>query len=352
MKNPFERLVVIFLNPRTGRKKPVYFQPFDHEAADRLIVTFKFIFIRTLPLVAFVIGFCEPLHATQLAVTKKKPVMSELIAASQASDWRTLDPQNVLYLELKSGRVLIELAPDFAPNHVANVKALSREKYWDGLAIVRVQDDYVVQWADPNSEKPDLKRKLKEAKATLPAEFERNFDSKISFQVLNDKDTFAPEVGFSNGFAVARDRKNKKMWLIHCYGTVGAGRDNSADSGGGTELYAVIGHAPRQLDRNVTLLGRVIQGMEFLSSLPRGHGKLGFYEKPEQNVAIQSVRLASDVPEKERTNLEILRTDTPLFAQLIESRRNRVEDWFHYQADHIDVCNVPVPVRTAKENSK
>jgi len=128
---------------------------------------------------------------------------------------------------------------------------------------------------------------------------------------------------------------------------VGAGRDTPVDSGGGTELYVVIGHAPRQLDRNVTLLGRVVQGIELLSTLPRGTGKLGFYEKPEQRSPIKAIRVAADVPAKERTNLEVMRTDTPLFQELIESRRNRKEEWFHAQAGHIDIANVPIPVRPA-----
>jgi len=135
------------------------------------------------------------------------------------------------------------------------------------------------------------------------------------------------------------------MWLAHCYGMVGAGRDTAVDSGGGTELYVVIGHAPRHLDRNVTLLGRVWQGIELLSVLPRGAGPLGFYEKPEQRVPVKSVRIAADVPVSERTALEVLRTESSSFDQLIESRRNRPEDWYHFQAGHIELCNVPIPVR-------
>jgi len=126
---------------------------------------------------------------------------------------------------------------------------------------------------------------------------------------------------------------------------VGAGRDNDVDSGGGTELYVVIGHAPRHLDRNVTLLGRVLQGMELLSALPRGTGPLGFYEKPEQRVPIKSVRVAADVPEAQRTELEVLRTDTPSFAAYVDARRNRHEEWFKVPAGRIDICNMPVPVR-------
>jgi peptidylprolyl isomerase len=271
--------------------------------------------------------------------------MAEVLANSTPADWRPVDPENTLYLDLAAGRVVIELAPAFAPNHVANVKALARERYYDGLAIVRVQDNYVVQWADPNAEKPERARKIQRAHATLPAEFDRAIDSKLPFTPLPDKDVYAPEVGFSGGFPAARDPRTGKMWLVHCYGMVGAGRDNSPDSGGGTELYAVIGHAPRQLDRNVTLLGRVVQGMELLSALPRGTGALGFYEKPEQQVPIKSIRVAADVPEAERSDLEIMRTDTATFRELIESRRNRREPWFQSPAGHIEIGNVPVPVR-------
>src|ERR1700684_3898719 len=104
------------------------------------------------------------------------PIMAGVLAASSPGDWRALDPENTLYLELTNGRVVIELAPAFAPNHVANVKALAREKYFDGLAILRAQDNYVVQWGDPDAEKPESARKILHAKKTLPAEFDRAFD--------------------------------------------------------------------------------------------------------------------------------------------------------------------------------
>jgi peptidylprolyl isomerase len=277
----------------------------------------------------------------------KAPAMAEVLAASKPGDWRPLDPENTLYLELTDGRVVIELAPEFAPHHVANVKALAREHYFDGLAIVRVQDNYVVQLGDPDADKPNLKRKIQHAQATLPPEFDRPLDPKMPFTRLPDGDVYAPEVGFCSGFPVARDPKTGRAWLVHCYGMVGAGRDTAVDTGGGTELYVVIGQAPRHLDRNVTLLGRVVQGIELLSALPRGTGPLGFYQKPEQRVPLKVVRIAAELPAPERTNLEVLRTDTPTFQTLLESRRNRPEEWFHFQAGHIEICNVPIPVRPA-----
>ena len=301
----------------------------------------SFFIVRALALVTLIVAAC--VHGADS--TNKPLTMAELLAASKPSDWRSLDPENALYLELTNGRVVIELAPAFAPKHVANVKTLARERYFDGLLILRAQDNYVVQWGDPNAEKPELARKIERAQRTLPPEFDSAIDPKLPFTKLPDGDVYASEVGFSAGFPVARDKRSGKMWLVHTYGMVGAGRDNAPDSGGGAELYVVIGHSPRHLDRNVTLLGRVVQGMELLSTLPRGPGGMGFYDKPEQRVPIKSVRVATDLPESERVRLEILRTDTPLFEQLIEARRNRREEWFKLSAGKIEIGNVPIPVR-------
>jgi peptidylprolyl isomerase len=156
---------------------------------------------------------------------------------------------------------------------------------------------------------------------------------------------YAPEVGFVAGFPAARDPARGAMWLAHCYAMVGAGRGDASDSGSGAELYVVIGHAPRHLDRNVTLLGRVIDGIERLSVLPRGTGALGFYEDPAAHVPIRSIRVAADVPAAERTELELLRTDTPAFDSWIAARRNRREPWFLDAVGRVELCNVPLPVR-------
>lgn len=270
-----------------------------------------------------------------------EPTMAEVLAASRPSDWRSLDPENTLYLELPAGRVVMELVPDFAPRHVANIRALARERYFDGLAIVRVQDNYVVQWGDPGGD-----RSVGDAQKTLPAEFTRPATG-LEFTVLPDPDAYAPQTGFVAGFPAARDEPDGTAWLAHCYGMLGAGREDHEDSGGGTELYVVIGHAPRHLDRNVTLVGRVVQGMELLSAIPRGPGTMGFFEKPEQRVPIRQLRVAADLPIGERTALEVLRTDTQTFDALVEARRNRSEEWFKVPAGRIEVCNVPLPVRAA-----
>ncbi len=268
------------------------------------------------------------------------PGMTQVLAASKASDWRPLDPENTLYMELPAGRVVIELAPAFAPLHVRNIKKLVKAGYFDGLAVIREQDNYVAQWGDPENRHP-----LPEGIGKTAPEFDAVLAQNLPFTKLPDGDVYAPEAGFSDGFPMARSASQKRMWLAHCYGMVGVGRDVEADTGSGAELYAVIGHAPRHLDRNVALVGRVVKGMELLSGLPRGSGDVGFYTAAEHPLPIKSVRIAADVPPAERTQLEVLRTDTPTFTALIESRRNRPEDFFKVQAHRIELCNVPLPVR-------
>jgi peptidylprolyl isomerase len=286
-------------------------------------------------------------HAQAPAPAKKKGrTMQEVIDASTATDWRALDPENTLYLELSGGRVVIELAPQFAPRHVANIRTLAKQGYWDGLAIVRSQDNFVVQWGDPTDteKEPQRARSMGEAEKKLPAEF--TTPAPLNFTRLPDVDGWAKQVGFVDGFPAGRDPK-VGTWLAHCYGVVGAGRNNEPDSSTGAELYVVTGQSPRQLDRNITTVGRVVKGMELLSALPRGMGGGGFYQYPDQYTWIRAIRLASQVPEAERSDLQVMRTDTAAWTALVESRRNRQDDFYKFPVNHIDLCNVPVPVRDA-----
>ncbi|MGZ5061916.1 MAG: peptidylprolyl isomerase [Usitatibacter sp.] len=268
----------------------------------------------------------------------------EILDQSPASDWRALDPANTLYVELPAGRVVIELAPAYAPANVEAIRRLVRDKYFDASFVIRSQDNYVVQWARPDGD-PRAKAM---AGVKVGPEFSRAIDPALAFTRLPYPDTYAPEVGFSDGFPVARDPKRRETWLVHCYGSVGVGRDNAADSGNGSELYAVIGQSPRNLDRNITLVGRVVQGIELFSVMPRGKAAMGFYEKPSEWIPIRAVRLAADVPAAERANLEALRTDSATFAKYVESRANRREEWFKEPVGRIGVCNVPLPVRERK----
>ena len=273
-----------------------------------------------------------------------KPSLADVVKASKPADWRALDPENTLYMDLPTGRVVIELAPNFAPATAANIRALVREKYFDDLFIIRSQDGFVVQWGDPDEENP---KPFKAAK-TVKAEFTAPIKSAGSFTRLKDGDVYAPQVGHVNGFPAARDPASGQTWLVHCPALIGVARDTGSDTGNGSQLYVVTGHAPRHLDRNITVVGRVVHGMPLLSSQPRGTGAAGFYEKPEQRMPLKRVAMAADVPEAERSKLEVMRTDSATWQAVVEAQRNRGGPWTKVAAGKIDLCNAPIPVREQK----
>jgi peptidylprolyl isomerase len=281
----------------------------------------------------------DPPSSVQALHARAAPTPDAILADAPASAWRTIDPDDLLYLTLPQGRVVIELAPRFAPRYVANIRRLVRQGFFNGLPVFRVQDDAVVEWGDPTGRKS-----VGMARRTVAAEFERP-SRDLPFTALPDPDTYAPQAGFSDSFPAARDPVFGRVWLVNCYGMVGAARGDNVDSGGGTALYTVIGGPARQWDRNTTMVGRVVQGMPILSTLPRGSGSLGEYTSRSQWIRIESVQVAADLPAAKRTPLQVLRTDTPTFTQYVDSLRNRRGPWFKVPAGRVSVCAIPIPAR-------
>lgn len=307
------------------------------------------------------------------------PGPGDIVAAAPASAWVKIAPEDLLVMELapdpkgRARRVAIQLiAPPISEPWVANIRKLAAAHWWDGTAIVRVQDNYVVQWGDPDAEdeakaKPlpkgvtALSENTKGRLRTYTAGLLQNRDNLTgaAFPVPPPRlppDSYARHPHFYKSWPMANDTKGRaatvaggdsgyEAWPVHCYGMVGVGRNLSPDMGSGAELYAVIGHAPRHLDRNIALVGRVVEGIEHLSSLPRGTGPLGFYETPEERTVIRSVRLASELPEAERPKLEYLDSRSESFAAYATARANRQDAFFNIPAGGADICNIPVPIR-------
>ena len=295
---------------------------------------------------AAVLAASPAFAATTTTATKAKPAVkaaADILKDSPATDWRALDPQNVLLMNLPQGQVVIELAPRLAPLMVANIRALAHGNYFDGLAIIRVQENWVTQWGDPEEDDAKAKPLPAGAQAKVPAEFSVPLKG-LPLNKLRDADGWAPVNGFVDGFPVGADPKTGRAWLAHCYSTVGVARGNEPDSGNGSGLYVAIGQSPRALELNIDAVGRVIKGMELLSSLPRGTAALGFYEKPEQRTAIQSIKLAADVPEAERPKLQVLRTDSQTWSDLLDARRYR-SGWYVHSPNRTDICSGTVPTR-------
>lgn len=298
---------------------------------------------------------------------------AEIVAAAPAAAWRRMAAADLLVMELapdsagKPRRIVIQLLPaPFSTGHVANVRALARAHWWDGTSINRVQDDYVAQWGDASERKPLPPGLEKVAQADYVADLgparvdgaalragggEAAFIGRVTTLA---RDPYADVTMIWRGWPVASgvrgaaaDPRRTIAWPVHCYGMVGVGRDMAPDTGTGAELYAVIGHAPRHLDRNIALIGRVIEGIDHLSSLPRGTQPLGFYATAAERVPIVSVRLASELPAAQQPQFEYLATDSASFARYADARANRQDAFFIAPAGGADVCNVTVPIRRA-----
>lgn len=287
-----------------------------------------------------VAGAAPPVPAPIQAAPSAPPRPSDPLPG----DWVAIPDDELLVMTLGNGRqVIIRLAPRYAPVHVANIRALARAKWWDGETVYRVQDNYVVQWGDATEKKP-LPPGLGIV-ANPPAEY--SWPSWDGVTALTKPDPYATRTGHSaDGWPLAGNAG--ETWVPHCYAMVGVARDMAPSTGSGGDLYTVIGHAPRHLDRNIAIVGRIVEGMDALTTLPRGTGGgLGLYEDPKLYVPITQVRLASDLPAATRPRFQYRRADNPRFAAWIRTRENREPPFFTVPSGGADICNVMPPVRRA-----
>lgn len=296
----------------------------------------------TAPFLMLLIGVST--SAISQEQTQNKPrTTGEIIGQSTASDWRPLDQDNSLYIQLESGLVIVEMAPLFAPLHVSNTKALVRAGVFDNTSFYRVIDGFVAQGGPADTS--ELKAPV-DGQFSIKAEFTTAVTKQMLFTPLNGADGYADEVGYVGGFASGRNSEKNQTWLLHCYGAFAMGRANEANSGG-TELYAVIGHAQRYLDRNTTVFGRVVSGMQHLQQLQRSVNLQGPVDVAAKNTII-NIRVGSDLKSDQQQPIEIMKTSSYAFKELILARKNRSEDWFQHAHDYVDVCGVAVPMRLAR----
>ena len=270
-----------------------------------------------------------------------RPTVAEIMEAAPDSVWFTPDPEDLLYLEIPGGRVVIQLVPELSPRHAEQVRTLAREGYYDGLHFYRVVPGFVAQGGDESGE-----RDKGSAAETLPAEFEAPLPETLAFTPLGQDDPYAPRSGFIEGVPAARDPETGTAWLAHCTGAFAFGREVGRDTAS-TEFYITV-QPQRYLDRNLTVLGRVIWGMDLVQAIPRGRpNNGGTIEDRDRWTPIASMRVAADLPRLRRTEVQVMDTTSGTFAQLLEARANRPSDFFYRRPDHVDLCQMPVPVREA-----
>ena len=323
-----------------------------------------------------------------------EPSPSEIVAEGNATEWIAIDPEDLLVMTLgpdaegNDRKVVIQLMPaPFSEAWTANMRTFARAGWYDDISVNRVQDNYVVQWGDVNYDNPEAQGDPKQLPSGLMPTNEADYaipadaiglarllaDSERSMALETDDPVIAtdgttgmilangltdpyaqlslPHGGWPLASDYGKDRNegSAQVWPVHCYGMVGVGRNYAPDAGTGAELYTVIGHAPRHLDRNIALVGRIVEGIEHLSSLPRGKGQLGFYEDASKRTPILTVRVASDLASADQPRFEYLDTEGETFARYADSRANRRDPFFNVAAGGADICNIPVPVRRVAE---
>lgn len=293
---------------------------------------------------------------------------NEIVAAVPDKDWVAIADSDILVMSLAPDRdgnprtVYIQLMPPpFSQGWVDNIRTLARAKWYDGTAIVRVQDNYVVQWGDPNTADEGKAKPLPPGLKVMDAgDYEvsdtaKDKDVIVLYHPKPDLiDNYGDSATFTNNgwpmaLEISDDTRTITSWPVHCYGMVGVGRDMPPDTGSGAELYTVIGHAPRHLDRNIALVGRIIEGIEHLSALPRGKGELGSYTEEQDKPAITSIRLMSEMPPSEHVPFQYLNSKSNAFGNYVTARANRRDPFFITPALGADICNIPVPIRRAKK---
>lgn len=277
-----------------------------------------------------------PIHA---ADNVEKRSAAEIIETADESQWRIVQPNNVLKLTLPTGAAYIELNDGLAPLHAKNMRLLAQEGFYQGLSVYRFVEGFVAQGGDANETKS-----VKKAKKALPAEFYFKTDTPLAITELKGPDGYAVKTGFLNGFAVAQNESQTQTWQVHCPGIFAMARDNDINSGG-TEFYVKIGNAQRYLDRNITVFGRVLEGMEHFNQLMR---------KPIEGAVfnpITDMQVLADITDTDTSQFKVMKTDSTAFKQLIDARKNRVEDWFVESPHYIDVCAMPIPTERIMPSS-
>jgi peptidylprolyl isomerase len=318
------------------------------------------------------------LAAPAAAQEAEPPTPASIVAASRADEWVAIAPEDLLVMDLApdaaghSRRVVIQLMPaPFSQPWVENIRTLARARWWDGTQVYRVVDNWVAQWGagEDGGEAGFVEHPLPEGVVSPVADYTSPMDDPIYPPLKGDLILDAPELSrleadlhddvyaqgtyFHDGWPLATDLG--RVWPVHCYASVGVARDLAPDTGTGAELYAVIGHAPRQLDRNIAVVGRVIAGIEHLSTLPRGTAEAGVYATRAEDVPIVSVRLGSEMAPASSSEavggregpprFEYLGTNSESFARYVQVRANRSDAFYTVPAGGVDVCNVQVPIR-------
>lgn len=278
-------------------------------------------------------------HLPVLAATAKVQTAK---AKAAADNYLDIPQQELVYLELKQGIVVLKLAPQFTPEHSKRFKALVQAGFYNGLDFYRVIDQFVLQAGLMEGEQHP--HGVKTDWPALKAEFSWKVRSSDPFTLVQQDDLLAKQTGFNQGFAVGRD--NGEEWLLHCPHVINMARSEDANSAT-TDFALMQGQAPRHLDRNMSVFAKVIWGGQLLNLVKRGERNAGgVIDNKAERSRIIRMTLGSDLPKAEQLPLQWLDTASAEFKQRIAAGKARDNAFFHHKGNGaLDICYQQVPVR-------
>jgi peptidylprolyl isomerase len=270
------------------------------------------------------------------APRKARPAAKPAAAAKPAptgpaaADWRTPNPEDVLVIDTNKGRILVEMLPEVAPNHVARVRELAREKFYDGQTFFRVIENFMDQTGDPQnngmggSTKPDLMAEFR---------FRRGADGMVMAA-----DQGVAEIGFIKSLPVKSQSSmlmpmtadgKVSAWALYCPGVAAMARAAEEDSANSQFFLMRAGYP--SLEQRYTAWGRVIAGQDVVTAI-----KVGEPVAPPQD-RMDKVRVLADIPPAERPQVRVIEPKSAWFKSEIESVRTA-------KGADFSACDVRIPV--------
>lgn len=273
--------------------------------------------------------FKTALTAAAIAAAFVGPAAGQA-AGPAASDWRTPDPQNVLVIDTNKGRVIVEMIPEAAPNHVARLRELTRAGLYDGRKFFRVIDQFMAQTGDPQdtgaggSDKPDLAAEFT---------FRRGADSAftaVAKPAGGEAGFVGPMPAMSQNPAMMVMTADSKVsaWGLFCPGVLGMARGN--EEGSANSQFFLMRQAYPSLDKRYTAFGRVISGLPAVRAIKTGE------PVAEPMDQMQKVRVLADIPAKERPSVRVVDTRSAWFAAEVERVRAA-------KGADFSVCDIDIP---------
>lgn len=277
-------------------------------------------------------------EAAPIVTTTAAAVTAGFSAPDEA--WRTLDPENTLYIDLAYGRVVLELYPEIAPLHVAQIKTLVRQSFYDGMTFHRVIQGFMNQTGDPkgdgtgDSDLPDIQGEFT---------FRRAPSMPVTLVGARDQGGKDVGVGFYKALPVATQPSSQAMLTkdgkvaafgLHCKGVTSMAR--TSDPNSANSQFFLMRDIAQHLDAQYSIWGNTVSGHEHLTKIKIGSKG----ENPDFIPDVMNkVQIAADVPAGERERVQVLKTDSPAFKNYLKTQKKA-------DGTYPDICDIRVPTRT------